>query len=104
LHPQADEESEKLKGLPALSHMVKTIGDKYNKKEKVTLKDLNTVMPFKAIMAEADRKLVSSIARDCVSELGRVAGELGCASASSSSKGTSAKSEKKAASVLSFFG
>jgi hypothetical protein len=101
-NPQAGDEEKELKGMPALSFMVKTLRDKQAKGEKITLKDLHGVMPFKAIMAEEDRKQVGSIAKDCISELGRVAGE-GCPTASSSSTGDN-KPAKKAASVLSFFG
>jgi hypothetical protein len=102
-NPQAGEEQKELKGLPALSFMVKALRDKHDNKEKISLKDLDAVMPFKAIMAEEDRKQIASIARDCISELGRVAGE-GRPTASSSSQGTGAKPGPKAASVLSFFG
>lgn len=91
-----------IKGLPGLHHMVMQIQAMHGKGHKVTLKELHPTMPFKPFMTEGDRMLVSTLAKDCMSELGKYAGE-GSSSAGPASSKDAKKSQGKA-SVLTFFG
>jgi hypothetical protein len=88
--------------MPALNHMIQDIKVKHSNKEKITLSDLNLVMPFKCIMGDQDRKELGALAQAAISELGSLAKEVSGTSASSTDKAQ--KPDGKKASVLSFFG
>jgi hypothetical protein len=100
--PQAGDPAKELMGLPALSHMIQDIKVRHSKKEKITLQDLDLVMPFKCIMGDQDRKELGSLARDAISELGSLALETSSTAGSSTDKAD--KPSDKKASILNFFG
>ena len=90
-----------LKGITALHHIVEQIKVKAESKENITLSDLDPVMAYKPLMTDAHRLLIGSLAKSCISELGRAAVD---GAASSSSKKDATKQQKTLSSVMSFFG
>ena len=100
--PQDDGPPKVLQGIVALHHLVQQIKAKSeNKEEKISLSDLDQVMAYKPLMTDDDRLLISNLAKNCISELGRVAGD-GASTAGSNSRHEA--KEKKTSSVMSFFG
>ena len=98
--PQDDGPPKLLKGIVALHYIVEQIKVKAESKEKITLNDLDPVMAYKPLMTDAHRLLIASLAKSCISELGRAAVD-GAAGSSSRKEATK---EKKVSSVMSFFG
>ena len=89
-----------LKGIAALHYIVEQIKVKAESKEKITLSDLDPVMAYKPLMTDAHRLFIGSLAKSCISELGRAAVD-GAASGSSKKDTTR---QKPLSSVMSFFG
>ena len=98
--PQDDGPPKLLKGIVALHYIVEQIKVKAESKEKITLNDLDPVMACKPLMTDAHRLLIASLAKSCISELGRAAVD----EAAGSSSRKEATKEKKVSSVMSFFG
>ena len=98
---QGDGPPKVLHGITALHHLVEQIKTRAEKKEKISLSDLDQVMAYKPLMTDGDRLLTSNLAKSCISELGRVAGD-GASTTGSSSRQEA--TEKKTSSVMSFFG
>ena len=99
--PQDDGPPKVLQGITALHHLVQQIKAKSENKEKISLSDLDQVMAYKPLMTDDDRLLISNLVKNCISELGRVAGD-GASTAGSNCRHEA--KEKKTSSVMSFFG
>lgn len=104
--PQAGAVAKTIRGMPALVHMMEALKKKHDQQQSLTLKDLDTIMPFKALLPDSDRQFLTKMARTCISDLGRTSTARGTrlnVKTADQASSSSSKAEKKA-SVLSFFG
>ena len=92
-----------LHGITALHLLVEQIKTRAENKEKIRLSDLDQIMPYKPPMTDEDCFLASNLAKNCISELGRVARD-GASTTGSSSRHEATEKKTSSGSVMCFFG